>query len=58
MVVAPPLLTLRRPSRDGYPGGGASDVRITPYALANRIIVAGGGGGQGWDPGAGGSGGV
>jgi len=45
------------PPDDGYPGGGASDVRITPYALANRIIVAGGGGGQGWDPGAGGSGG-
>jgi len=28
-------------------GGGASDVRITPYALGNRVIVAGGGGGYG-----------
>lgn len=28
-------------------GGGASDVRVTPYALANRVIVAGGGGGGG-----------
>lgn len=27
-------------------GGGASDVRITPYALADRVIVAGGGGGR------------
>jgi len=28
-------------------GGGASDIRITPYALGNRLIVAAGGGGQG-----------
>ncbi|MFA7274849.1 MAG: gliding motility-associated C-terminal domain-containing protein [Crocinitomicaceae bacterium] len=26
-------------------GGGASDVRIAPYALTNRVVVAGGGGG-------------
>jgi hypothetical protein len=29
----------------GAGGGGASDVRISPYALLNRVIVAGGGGG-------------
>jgi len=28
-------------------GGGATDLRITPYALANRVIVAAGGGGMG-----------
>lgn len=28
-------------------GGGASDVRVSPYALADRVIVAGGGGGGG-----------
>lgn len=28
-------------------GGGASDVRVSPYALANRVIVAGGGGAGG-----------
>jgi gliding motility-associated-like protein len=28
-------------------GGGASDIRVAPYALNNRIIVAAGGGGQG-----------
>ncbi|MBK6378921.1 MAG: hypothetical protein IPF72_03950 [Chitinophagaceae bacterium] len=28
-------------------GGGASDVRIAPYALANRVIVGAGGGGAG-----------
>ena len=28
-------------------GGGATDIRIAPYALANRVIVAGGGGGFG-----------
>jgi hypothetical protein len=33
----------------GGGGGGASDVRVSPYALANRIIVAGGGGGAGGD---------
>lgn len=30
-----------------YGGGGASDIRVAPFALANRIIVAGGGGGAG-----------
>lgn len=41
-------------------GGGASDIRTTPYALGNRIIVAGGGGGSGGGSptvGAGGAGG-
>lgn len=28
-------------------GGGASDIRISPYNLANRLIVASGGGGMG-----------
>lgn len=41
---------------DGWPGGGASDVR-TSAALADRMIVAGGGGGQGWSNGVGGAGG-
>lgn len=41
---------------DGWPGGGASDVRLTA-ALTDRIIVAGGGGGQGWSNGVGGVGG-
>lgn len=41
---------------DGWPGGGASDVR-TSASLNNRIIVAGGGGGQGWSNGIGGVGG-
>jgi len=27
-------------------GGGATDVRVSPYGLGNRVIVAGGGGGQ------------
>jgi len=27
-------------------GGGASDIRIAPYALANRVVVAAGGGGR------------
>lgn len=31
-------------------GGGASDIRVTPYGTTNRILVAGGGGGAGyWD---------
>ena len=41
-------------------GGGASDVRISPYGLNERIIVAGGGGGGGssdWGSGPGGGGG-
>ncbi len=29
----------------GGGGGGATDIRVTPYALANRVVVAGGGGG-------------
>ena len=33
-------------SIQSYGGGGASDIRITPYALTNRIVVAGGGGGK------------
>ncbi len=28
-------------------GGGASDIRITPYAMGNRVVVAAGGGGIG-----------
>ncbi len=28
-------------------GGGATDIRITPYGLGNRLIVAAGGGGMG-----------
>lgn len=28
-------------------GGGATDIRRTPYAIADRLVVAGGGGGQG-----------
>ena len=40
-------------------GGGATDIRVAPYALANRMIVAGGGGGQGgYAGGAGGNGGL
>jgi hypothetical protein len=41
---------------DGWPGGGASDVRTTS-SLSSRIIVAGGGGGQGYSNGIGGLGG-
>jgi hypothetical protein len=33
----------------GHGGGGASDVRLAPSALSERILVAGGGGGQGGD---------
>lgn len=29
-----------------YGGGGASDIRIAPYGLANRVVVGGGGGGS------------
>jgi hypothetical protein len=36
-------------SYSGGGGGGASDIRVTPYALANRIVVAGGGGGGGYN---------
>jgi hypothetical protein len=41
-------------------GGGGSDVRVSPYALSDRVIVAGGGGGaagSGWIYGSGGYGG-
>ena len=41
---------------DGFPGGGASDVR-TSTSLNDRLIVAGGGGGQGYSNGLGGAGG-
>jgi gliding motility-associated-like protein len=37
------------PSNNQYAskgGGGASDIRIAPYAMNNRIVVAGGGGGR------------
>ena len=37
-----------RSAGNGTPGGGASDIRVGGNALANRIIVAGGGGGCGW----------
>jgi Glycine rich protein/Bacterial Ig-like domain (group 2)/Secretion system C-terminal sorting domain len=33
----------------GGGGGGGSDIRIPPYALANRVVVAGGGAGAGGD---------
>ena len=33
----------------GGGSGGATDIRIPPYALANRIVIAGGGGGAGGD---------
>lgn len=39
-----------------WPGGGASDIR-RGSGLANRLIVGGGGGGQGWSTGLGGAGG-
>lgn len=41
---------------DGWPGGGASDIR-RGNVLANRLVVGGGGGGQGWSTGLGGAGG-
>jgi hypothetical protein len=50
------VLVLPCTGGDGWPGGGASDVRTTA-SLANRMIVAGGGGGQGWSNGVGGAGG-
>lgn len=43
-------------------GGGATDIRFSPYTLADRVVVAGGGGGcvtvpcaNSWSPGAGGA---
>lgn len=45
-------------SADGKGGGGASDVRRTPYALADRLATAGGGGGQGNGGAIGGAGGA
>jgi hypothetical protein len=50
-------------SRWGGDGGGAADVRAAPFGLADRLIVAAGGGGAGADsaqcgtPGTGGTGG-
>ena len=41
----------------GFPGGGATDIRIGGTALSNRVIVAGGGGGPANGSGAGGDGG-
>lgn len=35
----------------GAAGGGATDIRRTPYALADRLAIAGGGGGRGNDSG-------
>ena len=46
-----------RSAGNGSPGGGASDIRVGGNALANRVIVAGGGGGCGWTYAAGGAGG-
>ena len=34
-------------SNDGCGGGGASDIRIAPYGISDRIVVAAGGGGMG-----------
>jgi len=34
---------------DSGNGGGATDVRVTPFALGNRVVVAGGGGGAGFN---------
>lgn len=33
----------------GGGGGGASDIRISPFTLADRVVVAGGGGGNGFN---------
>jgi hypothetical protein len=33
----------------GGGGGGASGIRVAPYALANRLVVAAGGGGAGYN---------
>mgnify|MGYP000926751280 CR=1 FL=1 len=41
----------------GFPGGGATDIRIDGTDLSNRVIVAGGGGGPANVSGAGGAGG-
>ncbi len=30
------------------PGGGATDIRRSPYTLADRVLIAGAGGGGGW----------
>ena len=34
-------------SNYSFGGGGASDIRVTPYTIGDRIVVAGGGGGMG-----------
>lgn len=45
-------------SWEGGSGGGATDVRRNGIALGDRVIVAGGGGGQGWGGQAGHGGGI
>ena len=39
--------TANNTGNGSFGGGGATDIRIAPYAISNRIIVAAGGGGQG-----------
>ena len=38
--------SISNPQMESKGGGGASDIRISPYAMNNRIVVAGGGGGR------------
>lgn len=33
---------------NGLAGGGATDIRRSPYTLVDRILIAGGGGGKGY----------
>ena len=40
--------TIAGAGQEAGTGGGASDIRVTPYALANRLFVGGGGGGGGY----------
>jgi hypothetical protein len=40
------------PASDSASGGGATDVRVSPFNTGNRIIVAGAGGGAGFNCGA------
>ena len=37
------------PASDSSAGGGASDIRVTPFGIGNRILVAGAGGGAGFN---------
>ena len=39
-------------------GGGATDVRRSPFTVADRILIAGGGGGKGYNYAYGGNGGL